>query len=331
MRGLSRPYLASQPTLVSALLLSLSTACTDDAGTGSTESSTDEVGTSQSGQSTESSSDDSTNSGSTDSTDSSTDSSESSTDSSTSESTDSTGAETSTGTDTSGETGVIEPIECPLVDPGALTIEFFGVSYDFQTEIETLIGSADCNLPTSALLGIGDAIGPDYIAFGTNGCEDGIDIWLEGFFTLPNTNWAPITALELGACYEFRFVTEPADPEGCRFARLDIYELDAPEVPIYSIGSTTTHLDVGGFVVEPIDPIPCEAECTSGEVHSLRFTAGAGQVELAPGDFPWTTLDTGSFELQVIRYDAYALTPSQDPNCPGGDPIEHAAWAAKRP
>jgi hypothetical protein len=323
-----RPHLAS-------LLLLLSTGCTDDAGDESSESSTDEIGTSESGQSTESS-DDSTSAGSTESTESSTESStgSSSTESGPGESTESTesdSAETSLTTDTSGETGVIEPIECPLVEGDTVEVALYGVAYDFATETETPLASADCSLPASALLGVGDSVGPEYIAFGTNGCEDGLDIWLEGDFLLPNNNWAPIAALEFGTCYEFRFFTEPDPLDGCRFARLDVYELDAPELPIYSLGSTTTHLDVGGLVVEPIDPIPCTAECTSGEVHGLRFTAGAGEAELAPGEFPWTTLDTGSFDLQVIRYDAFTLTPSQDPNCPGGEPLERAAWAAKRP
>jgi hypothetical protein len=304
-------------------------ACTDDVGSESnTESSTDEVGTSESGQSTESSSDDST--------------SAESSESSAGESSDSTGAESSattesttdasgTTTDTGSETGVLEPTACPLVEPDEFDVSLQGALYDFLTESETPISSLDCSLPAAAMLSPSDAYGPEYIAFGTNGCEDGVDIWLDGEFMLPNNNWAPITALEFGSCYEFRFFTEPAEPEGCRLARLDVYDPANLEVPVYSLGSTNEQLDVGGFVVEPIDPILCESECTSGEVRSLRFGAGAGEVEIAPDTFPWAVLDTGTHELQVIRYDAFSLTPSADPNCPGGAPLARTAWAAKRP
>lgn len=326
---------------VGLLVSTLSTlaGCPSPGAEASTEGSSDDVDTSTDGSSTEapttSESSDSTSSESSESGAASSESAGSeSSESAGAESSESTSAESSSSeddaTDTSTETGILEPIECPLVDPNALDIVLTGYSLDYLTDTFLPLSSEDCTLPEVATMTFSDHY-ENYVSFHSDSCLLDGEIGFDGEFLLPNNFWLPTFALDFYVCYEFHFYSEPVEPDGCRLARMDIYDPQVPEIPIYSVGSTTTHLDVGGLVVEPIDPIPCEAECMSGEVHSLRFTAGAGQAELAPGEFPWTTLDTGSFELEVIRYDAYALTPSQAPNCPGGNPLEQVAWAAKRP
>ncbi len=319
--------------------LSALAGCPSPGAEAGSEGSSDDVDTSTDGSSTEAP----TTSESSDSTSSeSSESGAASSESAGSESSESAGAESSESTsaesgsseddatDTSTDTGILEPIECPLVDPNALDIVLTGYSLDYLTETFLPLSSEDCTLPEVATMMFSDHY-ENYVSFYSDSCLLDGEIGFDGEFLLPNNFWLPTFALDFYVCYEFHFYSEPVEPDGCRLARMDIYDPQVPEIPIYSVGSTTTHLDVGGFVLEPVDPIPCEAECMSGEVHSLRFTAGAGQAELAPGEFPWTTFDTGSFELEVIRYDAYALTPSQDPNCPGGEPIEQVAWAAKRP
>ncbi|PRP96325.1 hypothetical protein [Enhygromyxa salina] len=224
------------------------------------------------------------------------------------------GGETGEGETGEGETGEGEAENG--VCPSSPTLPHLRLTGAIKTlEGWVPIDETSCDLPAVASFDF-EYEGGTPAAHSCNS-EENPQLQFQFRFGLPNNNWEPEwneDSLYMMKCVDMYFFTEPAGDDTCRLARVDIVDPDNPELPIYSVGSTLTHLDENGLALEAINPVPCESNCAEGELYDLRFATADGEAVIDAQGFPWTHLESGGKKYRAIRFDAMAVETSEVQN-----------------
>ncbi|NVB41664.1 hypothetical protein G6O69_27750 [Pseudenhygromyxa sp. WMMC2535] len=219
--------------------------------------------------------------------------------------------------ETAGETdggSPIDPSICPL---------------SLQTPVLALSGVEDpCEVPEVLYLALaleGDEIYGNPCA-GFNPDYQDVEFTIE----LHNNNWAPIFHADLfdGSCREVHLHMEGRGE--CVPTRLDVVDLDAPQVPIYSIGLTAEQPSAAGLEIEPVNPTACESSCRSGSVYDLKVEAAGQSVVLEAGGLPWAELEVDGWVYQVMRIDSVDLEASTADGCEGVQDARIDSWVLAR-
>ncbi|NVB41667.1 hypothetical protein G6O69_27765 [Pseudenhygromyxa sp. WMMC2535] len=220
--------------------------------------------------------------------------------------------------DTQGETeGMGEPQACP-VPKGLPTIEIDGAD-----DI--------CAIPEVRHLILGTEGGPEVWA--ERCMDDEGDSWQDIQIWLPNNNWIPYFnphILSYEICREVHFHTEPDGEGGCKVTRMDVIDLDEPELPMYSVGVTGEKLSAAGLEITPTNPAACESDCEAGTVYDLAVEAGGVEVLLEADGAPWVPFEVGEYTYNFIRFDALSFEGSDAEGCEDSQTAEYASWAMVR-